>query len=349
MSYLQWLAADTPTAWWHDSCNHAELEHALSHGASGITTNPMLAYKESALLAEREPALFRRILKSAPEGRQVEALMTRLVETLAPVLAPVYRQSGGRDGFVCAQVNPRRATDSVDMIAMAKRYRAVGENILVKIPVTKAGVKAIEVCVAAGVPINATVCFSVPQALAVAEACRRGADTARRQGVMPPRSYATIMIGRLDDYLREVAQDTDADLSEADIRWAGLAVTKQAYRLYREAGYDTTLVVAALRGNYHMTELAGAEVVMSIHPTYQALLSAPDVLREVRIAEPIPADVLQRLSAMPEFIRSFAPNGLAADEFCSYGATQRTLAQFIEGGWALMEQLAAKASEPVNV
>ena len=77
------------------------------------------------------------------------------------------------------------------------------------------------------------------------------------------------MIGRLDDYLREVAHDAQCAVEESDIRQAGLAVTKRAYALYEERGYDAVLLVAALRGEYHLTELVGADLVMSIHPTYQ--------------------------------------------------------------------------------
>ena len=77
------------------------------------------------------------------------------------------------------------------------------------------------------------------------------------------------MIGRLDDYLREVAHDNQAAVSEADIRQAGLAATKRAYSIYKERGYDAVLLVAALRGDYHLTELAGADLVMSIHPSWQ--------------------------------------------------------------------------------
>ena len=74
------------------------------------------------------------------------------------------------------------------------------------------------------------------------------------------------MIGRLDDYLREVAHDNQAAVSEYDIRQAGLAVTKRAYAMYKERGYDAVLLVAALRGAYHLTEIAGADLMMSIHP-----------------------------------------------------------------------------------
>jgi transaldolase len=145
------------------------------------------------------------------------------------------------------------------------------------------------------------------------------------------------MIGRLDDYLREVAHDNQAAVSEGDIRQAGLAATKRAYAIYQERGYDAVLLVAALRGDYHLTELAGGDLIMSIAPSWQEAFVKQDFSREERIGVPVPADIIERLSAIPEFIRAYEPDGMAPSEFVGFGATQRTLSQFAEVGWRLME------------
>ena len=112
------------------------------------------------------------------------------------------------------------------------------------------------------------------------------------------------MIGRLDDYLREVAHDNQAEVHETDIRQAGLAVTKRAYEMYRARGYEAILLIAALRGDHHFTELTGADVVMSVHPGYQEAFVSRDLPREQRIDRPIPAEVIERLQSMPDFVRS---------------------------------------------
>jgi transaldolase len=77
--------------------------------------------------------------------------------------------------------------------------------------------------------------------------------------------------------------------------------------------------------------------LMSIHPTYQEQFLGEDLAREERIDAPVPAEVIERLSAMPEFLRSYEPDGMAPAEFVGFGATQRTLSQFSEAGWRLME------------
>jgi len=190
------------------------------------------------------------------------------VTRAAEKLLPQYESSRGRTGYVCAQVNPSRAGDRDSMAAMAKRFHAWAPNIAVKLPATSAGLDVLEDCVADGITITATVSFTVPQALAIAERQRAGIRRARQKGIEPGKCFGVIMIGRLDDFLREVAHDNQAAVSESDICQAGLAVTKRAYALYKERRYETVLLVAALRGHYHLTELAGADLLMSIAPAF---------------------------------------------------------------------------------
>jgi len=223
------------------------------------------------------------------------------------------------------------------MWPMARRYHAWAPNIAVKLPATSAGLDVMEDCIAEGIAITMTVSFTVPQAIAIGERHMAGIRRANAKGIEPGKCFAVIMIGRLDDYLREVAHDTEAAASESDIRQAGLAATKRAYRIYKERGYKAVLLIAALRGDYHLTELAGADLLMSIAPAYQEVFVSRDLPREERIGAPVPSEVIERLCQMPEFVRSYEPDGMSASEFVGFGATQRTLCQFCEVGWKLME------------
>ena len=336
-SYLSWLAHETPTVWWHDSGDPDELDSGLAQGASGVTTNPVLAHR--ALRAQ--PELWRSLV--GPQSPDLEpeekaiGLMRAVVRDAAAKLEPEHTASKGALGYVCAQVNPTKAGDREAMLAMARRYHTWAPNIAVKLPVTAAGLDVLEACVAEGITITATVSFTVPQVVAVAERHRRGAARAREAGITPGHCFAVIMIGRLDDYLREVAWDNKAGVTEADIRKAGLAVSKRAYEIYQAESVEAVLLVAALRGTYHMTELAGAELIMSIHPQYQARLSEPGIPREQRIDRPVETAAIERLQTVPEFVRAYEPDGMKPHEFIAFGATQRTLSQFDQGGWAMLE------------
>jgi transaldolase len=337
-TYLSWVIENTRTKWWHDSAESGELDLGLERGAVGVTTNPFLAN----IAVNRNRELWGQAINDitardlAPEAR-AEALTHIAVTRAAAKLLPRFEASGRQSGYVCAQVNPVRAADRDCMYTMAKRFHAWAPNIAVKLPATAAGLDVLENCVAEGITITATVSFTLPQVLAIAERHRAGVKRAKEAGVEPGKCFAVIMIGRLDDYLREVAHDNNAQVSEADIRQAGLAVTKRAYRIYEDEGYEAVLLVAALRGDYHLTELAGADLVMSIHPTSQELFVAKHHPREERIDNPIPSDVIDRLRQMPEFVRAYEPDGMTANEFIGFGATQRTLGQFCESGWKLME------------
>jgi transaldolase len=337
-TYLNWLITNTKTEWWHDSADLTELQLGLERGAVGVTTNPFLSniavqkYK-SEWAAEVSGA----IAGSASAEAKAEALMRIAVTKVAQKLMPEYERSTKARGFVCAQVNPLRAGERQPMHEMAKRLHAWSPNIAVKLPCTLAGLDVLEDCIAEGITITSTVSFTTPQALAIAERHRKGAERARQKGIEPGKCFAVIMIGRLDDYLREVAQDNAARVTESDIQQSGLAATKRAYKIYRQKGYEAVLLVAALRGSYHLTELAGGELIMSIAPGAQKWFVEQDHPREVRIDKEIPADVIDRLRQMPEFVRAFEPDGMQPEEFVTYGATQRTLSQFCEVGWKLLE------------
>ncbi len=95
--------------------------------------------------------------------------------------------------------------------------------------------------------------------------------------------------------------------------------------------------MAALRGDYHLTELAGADLIMSIHPSSQEIFVAQDLPREERIGQPVPRDG-DRAAAHDAGVRAGVRAGRHdAGDFIGFGATQRTLGQFSEVGWKLME------------
>jgi transaldolase len=308
------LTTKTPTVWWHDSADPVELERALANGASGVTTNPPLIAD-----ALRSSGKLWRDQLEAGNALQVTGTVVRSLAAKLP-------------GTVCAQVSPVAVGDRAAMRAMADYLHAVAPNIAVKLPATQAGLAVGEDCIADGITVTMTVSFSVAQVVAIAEMHRRGAARAKGKA---GQCFAVIMIGRIDDYLRDLAGDAAAPIAESDIRQAGLAVVKRAYGIYRERGYQTKLCIAALRGTYHLTELAGAEVIMSVHPKVQALIR--ELPEERGIERAVPAEVIGRLMMLEDFRRAYEPDGLAVGEFLSYGATQRTLSQFVETGWRQIE------------
>jgi transaldolase len=337
-TYLNWVMSNTNTVFWCDSADQSELKQALQRGALGVTTNPFLTSVALSRNSGKWAAEVNSILAKNLAAEQKAEELTRMV--LAPgssMYRPIYDQTDGKAGYICAQLNPSHAGEREAMMEMARRFHSWAPNIAVKLPAVAAGLDVMEDCIAEGITACATISFTVPQVLAIAERCRAGRQRAVRKGIMPGKCYAVIMIGRLDDYLREVANDNKLPVSESDIRQAGLAVTKRAYRIYQERKYEAVLLIAALRGSYHLTELAGAGLIMSMTSAAQEWFIAEDHSRKERIDSEIAPDVVERLSAMPEFVKAYEPEGMKPADFISYGASQRTLSQYIEAGWKLLE------------
>jgi transaldolase len=124
-NYLSWLSTCTPACWWHDSADPGELERGIERGAVGATTNPYLAHAALAKNRQLWAEEIRQAMAAAaaPEER-AEQLMRIPVMHAARKLLPQFQGTDGRQGWVCAQVNPARAGDRDGMLAMARRFHA---------------------------------------------------------------------------------------------------------------------------------------------------------------------------------------------------------------------------------
>jgi len=331
--FLRWMTSETQSIYWHDSAIMSELEDAIGNGAKGVTTNPFLI--NGTLRAE--PAYWAPILKDISrdlEGVQkIEALMQAVTGHISDRLKPFFDTGDIRLGRCCAQTNPNKTGDRETMFAQAKRYASWGKSICIKLPATKAGIELAEECAALGYNVVVTVSFTVPQVLVAGEALQRGIERARAAGIEPGLSVAVMMVGRLDDYLRDVAQDSSDVVTESDIIFAGTAAIKRAYKIFMEKGYESYLMPAGCRGSYHIVDLAGAKMIMSIAPKIASLLGKLEGPFEERIDMPVPQDVIDRLMTMPEFRKAYETDGMKPEEFITFGSTNRTTDQFINDGW----------------
>jgi transaldolase len=326
---------DCPTDYWNDSCSVDELEYAVARGATGATSNPSIVLevlrKERAYWVPRIAEL-----AAADPGATETDLTWTVIEEMAvrgaAVLEPVFRREEGRKGRLSLQTNPANYPNTQRMLEQGLRFANLAPNMQVKFPATQAGIRAIEAATAAGVSINATVCFTVPQAIAVAEAVERGLDALAAAGgegtaVVP---VCTIMVGRLDDWMR-VLTERDAIAVHPDaLDWAGIAAFKRAYGLYGERGYRTRLLAAAYRHRLHWTELVGGDVILTMPHAWQVRFNASGIVPTSRIDEPVdPAMIAELLERIPDFARAYEPDGMTVAEFDAYGPTVRTLRGFI--------------------
>ena len=343
MNYLEWINQCTPTRWWHDSGNPAEIDLALKRGATGVTTNPVLTFRSFT----SEPDFWTpKVLALGDDFPTTEAHAEALLKLVATYAADkvrhIYDATDGADGYALGQLNPGRAGDAEGMPAQGRRVHSWAPNIAVKLPATAAGVEVIEHLAEEGIPICATINVSVAQAIAVAEAYERGKKKAIANGVKPPLCIVVQQVGRLDDYLRDVAQDMKLGLPESVITRAGLAVAKRTYGILEEMKSDCIIMPAGLRGAYHLTEMAGGRLLYTINTRVQDMILEEDPEQVEKISEPVDPKIVEQLQKIPEFVRAYEPDGMKPSEFITFGVTQKLLSQFMETGWAPLETYLSK-------
>jgi transaldolase len=312
-----------------------ELSYALANGAVGATTNPtiVVGVLKRELATWREPLL--RIIRENPSWTEVEVawqLIEEMALAAAALLQPVFAREGGRKGRISMQTNPALYRNPEAILAQGVHFNKLASNIQVKIPVTRAGIEAIEQATFHGININATVCFTLPQAIAVAEAVERGLNRREAAGLetksMTP--VCTLMLGRLDDWLKVVARKENVILTPAYLDWAGIAVMKKAYPIFRQRGYRARLLAAAYRHHLHWSELIGGDIIQTIPYEWQVLFNKSDIEVKKRMDDAVDPAIVNELSRkFVDFRRAYDEKGLSVEEFDSYGATARTLRTFV--------------------
>lgn len=339
---LQRTASDYPTQYWNDSCNAAELAYAIDNGAVGATSNPTIVgavmQQEWDVWAPRA----REIIAQNPSWTDQEVTW-QIIEEMAirgwKMLEPIYQQNHGQCGRLSIQTNPTFHRSADKMVEQARHFDTLADNVHIKFPTTAAGVEAMEQVTAEGISVNATVSFTLPQALAVGAAVERG--LAKREAAGHDTSWmapsCTIMIGRTDDWVKKSCDRDGIIIDPAAADWAGIAVFKRAAAIFTERGYRTRLLAAAYRHHLHWSELVGGDISMTIPAGWQRRFNASSVEVRDRWDDPVPQRYVdEMLDLVPEFRKAYEPDGLTIAEFDTYGATMRTLRAFVASYWELV-------------
>ena len=334
-SPLHKMTQTTPTCLWNDSASIQELTYSIEHGAVGATCNPVIVHgilkKELNVWKSRIQTLIEE-LPTATEDEIAWQLVREVSVQSASLLKPIFDAHRGKNGRLSIQTDPRLFRDSQAIVKQAVEFSGLAPNMVVKIPVTQAGIPAIEESTYRGISINATVCFTLPQCIAVAESVERGLKRREREdkeiATMGP--VCTIMVGRLDDWLKVLIEKENVSIDPGYAEWAGVAVFKKTYKIFRERGYRIRLLSAAFRNHMHWSELIGGDVVISPPYSWQVRFNASDIEPRSRIDDPVPPKMVEELSRkFADFRRAYTEDGLSIEDFDSFGPTRRTLRQFI--------------------
>jgi transaldolase len=335
MPLMTALGAD----WWNDSGSPAELAEAVSLGAVGATSNPVIVYQGIKGNPDKWFPVLDRIVAENPSDHEDEItwkLIAELGRESAAQLTNVFNRTRGEKGYLSIQVSAKNYAHRDRMVAQAVELAALAPNIAIKAPATEQGIAAMEEMTARGIRVNATVSFSVAQAISVAEALDRGLKRAKRDGVPSEtiRPYITLMIGRVDDHLKRVAEQQKITTTPGIIDWAGIAVFKQAHRIFQQRGYAGTLLAAAYRHQGHWSEIIGKSVLQTIPYTWWKKFNASEHVPTLTLDQPVDDAIVAELKAkFPDFSCAYEERGMPACDYVRYGATRHTLSQFL-GGYA---------------
>jgi len=331
------ITSDFGSDWWNDSCDLKELQDAVDQGAVGATSNPVII----KMVVENKPdewlPVIDRLISENPNGTEDEitwALVDDIGTRAAKILEPVYHQTNGEKGKLSLQVSPKYYQNPDKMVEQAKHLAGLAPNVAIKCPAIGPGLVAIEELVSQGTSVNATVSFSVPQAIQCAEAVERGWKRAEENGVdtstLSP--YVTIMVGRIDDQLRRVMSEENISIDPDYLDWAGVAIFKKAYKIFNDRGYKSKLLSAAFRCHMHWSELVGGKVVISMPYDWWNKFNESDIDVKARMDDDVDTKIVEQLlEKFVDFKRAYEEDGMSIDEFLRFGPSIHTLSQFLSG------------------
>ncbi len=268
---------------WLDNITRSLLDEGTlaryieEYGISGLTSNPTIF--DNAIGGS--DAYDAAIAQKTAAGLEGEALFVELaledLRRAARMFEPVHKATNGMDGWVSMELSPLLASDTAGSIEAATRIHAQAgcDNLYIKIPGTPDGIPAIEESIYNGIPINVTLLFSTEQYLAAAHAYLRGIERRIKDGRDPVvSSVASLFVSRWD---KAIAGSAPGHLHNK----LGIAVSRQAYRAYRDLLASERwqkLAAAGAQPQRLLWASTSAKDPKALDTLYVAALAAPETV-----------------------------------------------------------------------
>jgi transaldolase len=206
---------------------------------SGVTTNPTIFARSVASSDAYSDQIRDLQVRQADPGQALRELTTFDVRWACDVLRPVYDATGGADGRVSIEVDPRISRDPAQTVAEARAlwWQVDRPNLFVKIPAVQQGLPAISACLAEGISINVTLIFSLARYAEVIEAFLAGLEAARAAGrdLSGIASVASFFVSRVDTEVDRRLDKIGTDRAAAVRGKAAIANARLAYQRYEHA------------------------------------------------------------------------------------------------------------------
>lgn len=204
-----------------------ELQRLIDDdGVSGITSNPAIFEQAIEKSTDYDAAIAELATGSTTEAIYAELVLDD-IRRAADLLLPIWRRTGGGDGYVSLEVSPHLARDTAATIAEARLLwqRLERPNAMIKVPATLAGIAAIEVLIADGINVNATLLFSVARYRQVTEAYNGGLERRLEAGkpLSGVASVASFFLSRIDTLVDSLLDPVSTLRGQAAVACAKLA------------------------------------------------------------------------------------------------------------------------------
>ncbi|RFC75796.1 transaldolase [Streptomyces sp. AcE210] len=204
----------------------------------GVTTNPSIFQKAISHGDGYEQQLADLATRKVTVDEAIRMITTADVRDAADILRPVFDATGGQDGRVSIEVDPRLAHNTTATIAEAKQLAWLVDrpNTLIKIPATKAGLPAITEVIGKGISVNVTLIFSLERYREVMDAYLAGLEKAKAAGLDLSKihSVASFFVSRVDSEIDKRLDALGTDEAKALKGKAALANARLAYEAYEE-------------------------------------------------------------------------------------------------------------------
>jgi len=329
----------------------------------GVTTNPPLSYNA----IKDDPEYWTKWVdnliskeRCTDAERVFWQTYREIVKRGAELYLPIFKASRFKHGYISGQVDPRFRQDVEKMVAQGVELHSLSPNVMIKAPGTMEGYEVIRRLTAKGIPTNNTLAFIIPQFMAAMKAIVAGLKEAKTNGVdlTEWRSVITAMsarYGTLGDLQKE-ATERNIELSEADVRWAEIAIFKKACRLVKEnKEYPGKMLLCSMRmspvvngvtRSWHIEKVAGANIVYTCPPPYiEGLLEKGNHLEfSHQIEDPVPKEVMDKLMKIPYFKRGYAEDGYKPEEFNTHAALVATAVEFSGATQAMVDFVAKRVA-----
>ena len=204
----------------------------------GVTSNPTIFAHALSHGSAYDGQIAELALRGVSVEEAARAITTYDIRWACDVLRPVYDATGGLDGRVSLEVDPRLASDSAKTIAEARAlwWLVDRPNLFIKIPATAAGLPAISQCLSEGISVNVTLIFSLERYGEVIDAFMAGLEQAGQAGheLGSITSVASFFVSRVDTEV-DRRLDKIGTPEAASLRGkAAIANARLAYQLYEE-------------------------------------------------------------------------------------------------------------------